>query len=57
VERYEREQLSPAGQIDGWGDLASGLRSNRSGRRRAPRMLAWLAVVLLLVTGVLLLLH
>jgi hypothetical protein len=57
VERYEHEQLSPAGQIDGWGDLASGLRSHRSGRRRAGRMLAWLALVLLLVTGALLLLH
>lgn len=57
MERYGHEQLSPAGQVDGWGDLAWGLRSNRSGRRRAARMLAWLTVVLLLVTGVLLLWH
>ena len=47
MERYERHPLSPAGQIDSWGDLASGLRSNRRGRRRALRMLLWLAVVVL----------
>jgi hypothetical protein len=55
VERYEHEPTSPAGQIDAWGDFAMGLRSNRAGRRRALRMLAWLVVVALVLTGVLLL--
>jgi hypothetical protein len=51
MERYEHNQYSPAGQIDQWGDLAEGLRRNRSGRRRAWRMLLWLAVVLVVVLG------
>ena len=46
MERYEHNQYSPAGQIDQWGDLAQGLKQNRSGRRRAVRMLTGLAVVL-----------
>jgi hypothetical protein len=41
----EHNQYSPAGQIDQWGDLAQGLRHNRSGRRRAARMLIGLAAV------------
>jgi len=57
VDRDEHEQLSPAGQIDSWADLASGLRSNRAGRRRALRMLGWLAAVLVVVAAVLLLAH
>jgi hypothetical protein len=57
VDRDEHEQLSPAGQIDSWGDLASGLRSHRAGRRRALRMLAWLAALLVVVAAVLLLGH
>lgn len=56
MERHEREPLSPAGQIDAWGDLASGWRSNRRGRRRALRMLLALAVVVALATGLLFLL-
>lgn len=51
MERYEHNQYSPAGQIDQWGDLAQGLRQNRSGRRRALRMLVWLAVVLVFGLG------
>jgi hypothetical protein len=45
MERYERSQYSPAGEADLWGDLARGLKYNRSGRRRAERMLLGLAVV------------
>ena len=56
MERYEREPLSPAGQIDAWGDLASGWRSNRRGRRRALRMLLWLAVTTAALAGLVLLL-
>jgi hypothetical protein len=55
VERHEHEPTSPAGQVDAWGDLAAGLRDNRSGRRRALHMLVWLAVVLVVLTGALLL--
>ena len=55
MERYEREPLSPAGQIDAWGDLASGWRSNPRGRRRALRMLLWLAVLAAVVAGLVLL--
>lgn len=51
VERSELEPLSPAGQVAQWGDFASGLRHNRSGRRRALRMLVGLAVVLAVGTG------
>ncbi|MCZ2822379.1 hypothetical protein O2V63_18725 [Modestobacter sp. VKM Ac-2977] len=51
MERYERNQYSPAGQIDQWGDLAQGLKQNRSGRRRAVRMLVALAVVLIVGLG------
>jgi hypothetical protein len=51
MERYEHNQYSPAGQVDQWGDLAQGLKRNRSGRRRALRMLGWLAVVLAVVLG------
>ena len=43
--------MSPAGQVDQWGDLAAGLKFNRSGRRRALRLLLVLAVVSLLATG------
>lgn len=55
MERYERNPLSPAGQLDSWGDLASGWRSNPRGRRRALRMLLWLAVIAVLAGLVLLL--
>ena len=51
MERYEREPLSPAGEVDLWGDLAAGLKYNRSGRRRALRMLLALAIVALVATG------
>jgi hypothetical protein len=51
MERYEHNQYSPAGQIDQWGDLAQGLKQNRAGRRRAMRMLVWLAVVLIVGFG------
>jgi hypothetical protein len=50
MEPYERNQYSPAGEVDRWGDLAQGVKHNRQGRRRAVRMLAGLAVVVL--TGV-----
>jgi hypothetical protein len=46
MERHEHNQYSPAGEVDRWGDLAEGLKYNRSGRRRAVRMLVGLAVVL-----------
>ncbi|WNV77379.1 hypothetical protein [Geodermatophilus sp. DSM 44513] len=50
VERYEHHPLSPAGEVDRWGDLAAGLRHNRSGRRRALRMLLALVVLVLAAT-------
>lgn len=53
MERYEHHPLSPAGEVDRWGDLAAGLRYNRSGRRRALRMLAALVVIVALGTGLL----
>ena len=56
MERHENHPLSPAGQLDSLGDFAMGLRTNRSGRRRALRMLVGLAVVLLIVTALVLLL-
>jgi len=56
MERYEREPLSPAGEVDLWGDLAAGLKDNRSGRRRALRMLLALAVAALVATGLVVLL-
>ena len=34
------------GEIEQWGKLARGLRHNRTGRRRALRLLLWLAVAL-----------
>ena len=55
MERHEHHPLSPAGEVDQWGDLAAGLKYNRSGRRRALRMLVALAVVVALGTGVLVL--
>jgi hypothetical protein len=51
VERYGHHSLSPAGEVDQWGDLATGLRSHRAGRRRALRMLLALAVFSLVATG------
>jgi hypothetical protein len=51
MERGEHDQYSPAGEVDRWGDLAEGLKHNRSGRRRAVRMLVGLAVVVLVATG------
>ena len=51
MERHEHHPLSPAGEVDQWGDLAAGLRYNRAGRRRALRMLLALAVVALVATG------
>jgi hypothetical protein len=56
MERWEHNSLSPAGQVDQWGELASGLRYNRPGRRRALRMLLALAAVVVIVTGLVLLL-
>jgi hypothetical protein len=53
VERHEHQQLSPAGQLDQLGALAAGLKYNRTGRRRALRMLAGLAAVLVVLVGVL----
>lgn len=55
MERREHHPLSPAGEVDQWGDLAASLRYNRSGRRRAVRMLIGLAVVVALRTGLLVL--
>lgn len=51
MERYEHNQYSPAGQIDQWGDLTLGLKQNRPGRRRAVRMLVWLAASLVVGLG------
>lgn len=51
MERYEHNQYSPAGQIAQWGDLAQGLKRNTSGRRRAVRMLVWLAAAIVVVVG------
>jgi len=56
MERHEHNQYSPAGEIDRWGDLAEGLKSNRSGRRRAGRMLIGLLMCILLVLGLVFLL-
>ena len=56
MERHEHHPLSPAGQIDGLGDLALGWRTNRRGRRRALRMLLALAVVLVVVGALMFLL-
>jgi hypothetical protein len=53
MERHEHNQYSPAGEVDRWGDLAQGLKNNRSGRRRAVRMLLGLAVVVIVVLGLL----
>lgn len=47
MEPADRNPLSPAGQVDQWGDLAWGLKHNRSGRRRAVRMLAVLVAVII----------
>ena len=49
--RHEHHPLSPGGEVDRWGDLAAGLRYNRTGRRRALRMLLALAVVSLVAIG------
>ena len=51
MERHEHHPLSPAGQVDQWGDLSAGLRYDRAGRGRALRMLVALAVVSLVATG------
>jgi hypothetical protein len=51
MERYEHNQYSPAGEVDRWGDLAQGLKNNRSGRRRAVRMLLGLVVAVIVVLG------
>ena len=48
----EHNQYSPAGQVDQWGELTQGLRHNRSGRRRAARMLLGLAVVVVVALAV-----
>ena len=56
MERHEHDQYSPAGEIDRWGDLAVGLKSNRSGRRRAVRMLIGLLMCIVLALGLVLLL-
>ncbi len=50
MERHEHHPLSPAGEVDQWGDLAAGLSHSRAGRRRALRMLLALAVVVLVAT-------
>ena len=51
MERHEHHPLSPAGEVDQWGDLAAGLRHNRAGRRRVLRMLLALDVVALVATA------
>ncbi len=56
MERYEHHSLSPAGEVDQWGDLAAGLKYNRSGRRRAVRMLLALVAASLVATGLVVLL-
>lgn len=56
MEPQQRNPMSPAGQIDAVGDLALGWRTNRSGRRRALRMLLWLAVVVVVGVGLVVLL-
>lgn len=56
MERYEHNQYSPAGEVDRWGDLAQGLRHNRSGRRRAMRMLIGLTACIVAGLGLVLLL-
>jgi hypothetical protein len=50
MERSEHHSLSPAGQVDQWGDLAAGLKHNGTGRRRAGHMLLALAGAVLLGT-------
>ena len=52
MERYEQDPMSPAGRVDAWGDLAAGLTYNRSGRRRALRMLAALVLLVAAATAV-----
>ncbi|MPQ97137.1 hypothetical protein GB931_04190 [Modestobacter sp. I12A-02628] len=49
VERDERNQYSPAGEVDRWGHLAAGAASDHPGRRRALRML--LALLVVVVAG------
>jgi hypothetical protein len=56
MERHERHPLSPAGEVDQWGDLGVVLRYNRAGRRRALLMLLALAAVTLVATGLVVLL-
>jgi hypothetical protein len=56
MERSEYDSMTPAGQAQLWGDLAHGLKTNRSGRRRAFRMLVGLAVVLIIGTALVFLL-
>ncbi|MCZ2806228.1 hypothetical protein O2W18_14020 [Modestobacter sp. VKM Ac-2983] len=47
----ETNQYSPAGSVGKLGDLAGGWVTNPRGRRRALRMLLWLAVTLAVLTG------
>jgi hypothetical protein len=56
MERHERHPLSPAGEVDQWGDLGAGLRYNRAGRRRALLVLLALAALTLVATGLVVLL-
>jgi len=48
MEPYNRNPMSPAGQVDAAGDLALGWKTNRSGRRRATRMILGLLAVIAL---------
>ena len=55
-EPAEANPLSPAGQLRQLGDLTLGWTTNPRGRRRAVRMLLWLAVAVLVASGLVLVL-
>lgn len=54
--RATHDPLTPEGQIEQWGLVAHGLKHNRTGRRRAARMLGGLVAVIALGALLLLLL-
>ena len=56
MERHEHHPLSPAGEVDEWGDLGAGLPYNRAGRRRALLVLLAHAALTLVATGLVVLL-
>ncbi|MGY1855291.1 hypothetical protein [Modestobacter sp. SYSU DS0290] len=47
----ETNQYSPAGSVGKLGELTGGWVTNPRGRRRAVRMLLWLAVALAVLTA------